>query len=133
MSRAAIPPVRTNFAPPAPRVARATDFNFFLFILLNGVLFAKPDVLIPDLAGLRIYLCVIVVNILLAYPLLLEQLKLRSLAERPISACVVGIFLAVILSHLAKFHHGPAMDEANAFYQKIVYYLLLVGIIDSPA
>lgn len=106
---------------------------FVLFILLNATLFVRPAEIVPALLGLPIYNILISTCLVVSLPAILTQLTGRSLAERPITACVVGLLAAVVLSHLSHFSLGEARTAGEQFVKVVLYYLLLVSTVDSPA
>ena len=74
--------------PPAPAESLPPPMDFALFIVLNAVLLIRPEDFFPELAGLRLYLVTISLNVLVALPKILRQLHPEELARRPITACV---------------------------------------------
>lgn len=104
---------------------------YLLFILLNATLFIRPAEIIPDLAGLPIYLCLILACAALTYPLLIAQLSARSLARDPVTVCVVGMLAACVLSHLSHLYIWGARMSGTDFAKVLLYYLLLVALLDS--
>src|SRR5438270_5770668 len=84
-------------APAAPRPRHA--LGFALFLLLNAALFLRPAEIVPALYGLEIYLVVILACLAASFPVVLDQLRPAELERRPITVCVLGLFLAVVLSH----------------------------------
>lgn len=107
--------------------------DFALFVILNGVLLIRPEELLPDIDGLRLYLIAIALNVFVAAPRLAETLRLKELAARPITVCVLGVWAAGILSQLVRGQIGLAIDFAGEFGKVMLYYLLLVSIIDSSS
>src|SRR6185437_16643502 len=104
-----------------------------LFIILNGVLLIRPEELEPEIAGLRLYLIVIVLNVLFALPRLLKTIRLSELIASPICTCVFGFFAAGIVSQLARGQIGLAFDFAGEFGKVVLYYLLLISVVGTPA
>src|SRR5262249_48662457 len=106
--------------------------SFVLFIVLNGILLIRPEELWPEIAGLRLYLFVIAINLLSAWSSIIDQFRPGQLKDRPITVCVLGLLAASALSLLA---HGR-LDEAEEFvpeFAKVVaYYLLLVAVVTTP-
>ena len=72
--------------------------NFALFLLLNAVLLIRPEELFPDIAGLRLYLIVIVLCTVTSLPRLIELLSPASLRTRPVAVCVLLFFASTIIS-----------------------------------
>jgi hypothetical protein len=106
--------------------------DFAFFILLNAVLLIRPEELLPDIAGLRLYLIVICLCLATAGPRVVARLQPSELAERPITVCVLGVWVAGILSHLARGQAGLAIEFAGEFGKVMLYYLLLVSVLDTP-
>jgi putative inorganic carbon (hco3(-)) transporter len=106
--------------------------DFALFVILNAILLIRPEELQPDIAGLRLYLIVISLTTLSALPRLVQTLHPSELAKSPITVCVLGVWCAGILSQLVRGQFGLAADFAGEFGKVILYYLLLVSIIDTP-
>ena len=77
--------------------------DFALFILLNAVLLIRPEEIMPDLAGLRIYLMVMAACLLANAPRLIAILNPAELASRPITLCVVGFWLCCMRRPAAFF------------------------------
>src|SRR4051794_35891200 len=100
--------------------------GFWLFLLLNTVLLIRPEELLPDIAGLRLYLMVISLCVLTAAPQLIDALQPHRLGERPITVCVLGVWCAGILSQVVRGQVGEALDFAGEFGKVVLYYLLLV-------
>jgi O-antigen ligase len=109
-----------------------TAMDFAFFTLLNVVLFIRPSEIIPDLASIPIYEMVIIVCLALAFPRIVGQLSIRSLERNPISTFVVGFWLAVVLSQLfGMFYLTGAKDAGLKFGKVVLYYLLLVAVVDN--
>jgi hypothetical protein len=107
--------------------------QFYLFILLNAVLFVRPAEIVPEWEGAPIYEVVILACLAVSAAPLLQQLTTRSLATRPVSVCVLGLLAAVVLSHLANANLYEARLSGAAFGKIVLYYLLLVGVVNSEA
>jgi hypothetical protein len=125
--------------PPAPparvsgdRAAPGGALGFTLFILVNALLLIRPtDLVIPELQDWPLYQIAIVACLVVSYRPVLAQLTIRSLISRPITLCVVGLLLAVVLSHLSHGAAGSARLSGAEFAKHVIYYLLLVGLLNS--
>src|SRR2546430_10668069 len=126
------PPPGHAPAAAAPAVAR-NGVGFFLFILLNATLYVRPAEIVPGLLGLEIYQTLIIACLAVSFTCVLEQLSIRSLEGRPITVCVIGLAFAVVLSHLANVYMSAAVLQGWDFLKVLLYYLLLVGLVNSPA
>jgi O-antigen ligase len=106
--------------------------TFWLFLLLNAVLLLRPEELYPELAGARLYLVVMLANLLAAGPRLIATLQPHRLAERPVTLCVLGVWAASVLSQLARGRVDAAMEFGAEYGKAIVYFLVLVSVLDTP-
>lgn len=104
-----------------------------LFLLVNATLFIRPAEVVPALEGLPIYNVLITACLLVAFPTLVDRMSLRSLAESPIDACVVGLLAAVLLSNLTHLNLAGAKEGGVEFAKVVLYYFLLVSTLDTPA
>jgi putative inorganic carbon (HCO3(-)) transporter len=104
---------------------------FFLFILATATLFVRPTEIFPDLLGLPIYNALILSCAALTFPRVIAQLDPGDLARNPISVCALGILGAVVASHLAHGNLRYAYEMGTEFARIILYYFLLVALLDS--
>jgi O-antigen ligase len=104
---------------------------FGLFVLVSGVLILRPADVFPSLLGLPIYEVCILACIAAAAPALLRNLP-RGLTTEPVSVCVFGLVGAIALSQLSHGEIGAAVTESAEFAKILVYYLLLVVVVDTP-
>jgi hypothetical protein len=136
MSISSFAPAPSLAAWPSPGVATAAPpraaTGFGLFLLVNAALFLRPAEIVPGLVGLEIYLFLIVACLLFAFPAVIEQLSVRTLDRNPLTVCVLGLWIAVIVSHLCRFHVGGAAASGYEFFKILVYYLLFVGLVTTP-
>lgn len=107
--------------------------SLWLFLLLNAVLLIRPEELYPDLAGARLYLTVMAACLFTAGPRLIAVLQPHKLAERPITLCVIGVWAASVLSQLVRGQVDVALEVGAEFGKVIVYFLLLVAVVDTPS
>jgi hypothetical protein len=107
--------------------------GFGLFILVNATLFIRPAEIVSGWEGVPIYQILILGCLLASLPVVLPQLTWESLRRNPITLCVIGLLVAVILSHLSHGDLYSARMGAAEFGKVLIYYLLLVGLVDSPA
>jgi hypothetical protein len=106
--------------------------GFFLFVLMNATLFIRPAEFIPALMGAPIYEVLILSCIACYYPGMVAQLSPRSLAERPITVCLLGLLACIGLSDLAHGWAEQAVLHTADFCKHILYYLLLISVVNSP-
>ncbi|HEV3084921.1 MAG TPA: hypothetical protein VGY66_34490, partial [Gemmataceae bacterium] len=118
---------------PVQTSPQAGAVGYALFLVLNAVLFLRPTELIPDLEGLPVYEIVILSCMAFSWMPVLEQLHGRSLIRQPVTACVLGLWVATALSHLSHANLGGTWTAAKDFGKVVVYYLLLVGLVSNPS
>jgi O-antigen ligase len=107
--------------------------GFALFLLVNGVLFVRPADLFPELGDWPIYQCVILLCLAVSVPAVLPQLSLQSLRRNPITVCVISLLPAIMLSHVSHGDFYDARIHVEEFLKVVIYYLLLVGLLNSSA
>ena len=126
----ALPPPAA--APAAHAPVRHT-VGFLLFLLVNAALFVRPAEVVPDFVGWNIYEFLILVCLAASLPAVLQQFTAKSLEDRPVTLCVLGLFLAMILSLVAQFDFANALNWGIDFLKVVLYYVLFVGLVDSLA
>jgi hypothetical protein len=107
--------------------------RFALFILLNAVLFIRPSELVPGLESAQIYEAVILVCLAVNAPGVLHQLTPGSLIHRTRTCCVLGVLVAVALSQFVRGDLHETVVQGTLFLKVVLYYLLLVTVVDSPS
>ena len=104
--------------------------SFFFFLLVTCVLFMRPTDYFPESGSL--YLIVISACLLTSWTVVSEQLSVGSLERRPITAGVLGLLTAMILSILCNLRFELLAVEAFEFVKVTLFYLLMVGLVNSP-
>jgi putative inorganic carbon (hco3(-)) transporter len=104
--------------------------DFALFLLLNAVLFLRPEELFPAIAGMQIYYWVILANLIITAPAILNHLQV-DITKKPVTVCVLGVFVAYLLSHATKLDLWSTRVLGLEFGKVILYYLLLVSVVNS--
>jgi O-antigen ligase len=112
-----------------PSLASAEAFK--LFIVLNGIMFLRPGELVPQLAAIPIYELVILTCLAMSAPAIMAHLRPASLARNPITLCVFGMLPAIVMSLIAQGDFDYAQERGIEFVKVILYYLLLVAVVDS--
>ena len=106
--------------------------NFAWFVLLTAILLLRPADIIPPLMGLPLYQGVILICIALSFGNILKQITMRSLRAHPISVCMVGLLVAIVMSHLSHMQLLLAAESGDYFFRICLFYFLLVATIDTP-
>jgi O-antigen ligase len=107
--------------------------GFFFFLLVNAALLLRPTELIPGLEDVPLYEFLILACLAFSFFSVLKQLTIRSLLSQPITVCVLGLGVAVVLSHLSHANITDSRRSGFEFFKVIVYYLLLVANLNSLA
>ncbi len=105
---------------------------FVLFILVNAALFIRPGEIVPALLGWEIYFYVIVACLLASAPDVLRTLAGQRLDAQPITLCVFGLLIAVLVPALLAGDMAEAWRTGFYFAKVIVYYLLFVSLVTTP-
>src|SRR5262249_11715338 len=101
--------------------------RFGLFLLVNVVLIIRPTEIISGLEDLPVYYAVILAALVAAARSILGQFTPAALAASPITTCVLGFLVAIVLSHLANGAVREAIASGMMFVKVALYYLLLVA------
>ena len=104
--------------------------SFFLFFLVTCVLLIRPTDFIPELGSL--YLILISACLLTSWTVVTEQLSVGSLERRPITAGVLGLLAAMVLSSLYNARLELLARETFEFAKVTLFYLLTLGLVNSP-
>src|SRR5262249_16112577 len=118
---------------PAAEGRAPAPLGFPQFIVLNGVLFIRPAEITPGVQNWPIQEVVIIACLVVSLPAIIRRLQPSALAAQPITVCVLGMLVAVVLSQLSHFQIGAAYDVGYEFAKTIVYYLLLVSLLTTFA
>ena len=125
-ARAMVDSARAQAARP-----RSAALAWAAFLLLNATLFMRPAEIVPQLEGLPIYQCIIFVCLLLSLPTVLRKLRSQDLSRNAITLCVIGMLPAVVMSLVAQGDLWSARQYGFEFLKVVLYYLLLVSLVDS--
>lgn len=106
--------------------------SYFLFLLVNSVLFLRPAEVFPELRGISFYEYFIVSCCIFAASDVLRTLFGSSRDPQPITLCVFGVLAGVVLSHLSSMNISEASRTGIYFLKVVVYYVLLVSILNTP-
>ena len=107
--------------------------NFALFILLNAALFIRPAEVTPGLAIVPIYEILILSCSITCMSALIRDVSVWPISERPVTLCVLGMLVAIVLSLLARSNAWGARVWGLDFGKVLLYYLLLTSAVNTPA
>jgi putative inorganic carbon (hco3(-)) transporter len=107
--------------------------EFPLFILVTGILIVRPTDFIPGLEGLQLYLVFISILLFISWGKLLPQLSPAYLQRQPVTFCVLGVLFSTVFSCVLNGNLGTLVGFVPEFIKVILLYLLIVGVVDTPA
>ena len=105
--------------------------DFILFLLVNLTLFVRPSEIIPGLEGLPIYNYLILATLASALPKVVDHLRPERLVREPMTACILAMIPAIVLSHLTHFDLWSAREGAFTFSKSVVYYMVLISVVNT--
>jgi O-antigen ligase len=120
---------------PAPALARPRAAvapcwaGFVLFMVANFLLIVRPTELVPALLGLELYQATILLCLAASFPVVVEQLQPRRLEREPLTVCLLGLNVAIVLSLLAHFQLGLAVEHGFNYAKVVLYFLLFRGLV----
>ena len=103
--------------------------GFFLFLVVNALLFIRPADLLPGLKALHLYELSMLGCLAISLPWLLPQFRMASLRARPITACILCLLPFVVITPLYRGYTGLFAEYAPEFSKMVLYYLVLTVII----
>src|SRR2546430_351881 len=105
---------------------------YTLFLLTTAALFIRPTDIFLIAAGWPIYETLILSTLALTLQSVQGHFHWYYLRRQPISLCVLGVFGAVTVSHLQHVYFGGAVEGGILVLKILVYYALLLTVINSP-
>jgi O-antigen ligase len=109
-----------------------SPLGYAIFLVLNFILFVRPSEFVPGLKGLEIYQLLIVLCLAFSMPDVLRWFDARRLGSSPTLVCVMGLLIAMILSHLVRLAVGEAVRWGVEFLKILVYFVLFVSLVNTP-
>jgi putative inorganic carbon (hco3(-)) transporter len=106
--------------------------GFPLLLLITTVIFLMPGAFVPELTDVPFFNILTLSCLAASFPRVLGQLTARSLARNPITACVVGLLAAVVLSYVSQANLTYARYQGTEFAKIVIFYLVVVANIDTP-
>ncbi len=106
--------------------------GFALFLLLNFVLLVRPGEIWQEVNEWSPYLVTMILCLAIFWPKIIKQFWLTELLETPITICLV-LLAPVLVWSLIWNGRMDLMTYGVEFVKMIAYYLLLVGVLTTPA
>jgi hypothetical protein len=106
--------------------------DFALFILVTAILRIRPTDIIPGLEEVHLYEITILSCLVVSLDKMASELTAIFAGRRPITSFMLGMLVVIPISDLVNGDMELAVDQTIAFIKIILYYLLAVGIVNSP-
>jgi O-antigen ligase len=106
--------------------------DFLVFLLVNAVLFIRPQEIMADFPVENPYVLLIALNLVICARPILARFSIDSLHQDPLLVGVVGLFAAIVLSQLSHFKFSMAKEGAVDFGKVVLYYTLLISVVRTP-
>ena len=107
-----------------------SSLAFALFCMTTATMILRPGEMIPALGLLPIYEVLILGTLLLAHQGVFRQFKPESLLRQPVALCLVGVFIAIPISHLMHMYFGGALNGTIKFTKAAMLFVLLIVVVD---
>jgi O-antigen ligase len=114
----------------AGRVPLAPPLGFALFLVLNVVMFIRPQEWVADLRY-PFYQVAMAATLVVCLPALAGHLFPTRLPRFPVGVCVLGVFAAVILSHVSHSSFDKAQAFGADYFKTVLYYFLFLAVTSS--
>lgn len=109
-----------------------TILAFGLFQLVTATLFLRPAELFSWVGELPLYEVLILSSLGLAATSVEPHFHWTALIRQPITLCAAGLLPAVAISHLQHFYLGGLVDSVPNFLKTLLYYALVITVVNSP-
>src|SRR5262245_19017253 len=93
----------------------------------------RPADFVPGLEGAPLYQIAIIPCIILSWHKLIPQLSTTRLRESPVLVFGIGIMFVSVVSNAVHGQFQTALEFAGEFLKILIFYLLILAHIDSPA
>ena len=106
---------------------------YALFVLTTATLFLRPSELFIWAADWPIYEALILSTLFLTHQSVQGHLSWYYLQRQPVTLCVTAILVAIFASHMQHIYVSGAIDGGILFLKTLIYYSLLVTVVNSPS
>jgi hypothetical protein len=106
---------------------------YTLFLLTTATLFLRPAELFEFVAEWPIYEVLILSTLILTLRSMQGHFNWYYLQRQPVTLCVVGVFVSVIVSHLQHIYVTGAIEGGTLFLKTMIYYGLLLTVVNSTS
>ncbi len=106
--------------------------GFFLFLLVNAALFIRPAELSPALKTVPIYEILILSCFACSILNIVQQFTKSGILVQPITVFVLALIIPIFVSSLATEELSKAWEHAFEFLKVLVYFVLLISVVNTP-
>lgn len=103
---------------------------FTLFCLVTATMILRPGEMVTALAPIPFYEVLILSTFALAFQGVIQQFKPASLKQQPVTLCLVGVFIAIPLSHMTHAYLGGTLHSTIQFTKAAMLFVLLIVVVD---
>ena len=107
--------------------------QYALLVTVTALLFIRPSEIVPDVEGEPIYQAAILACLACSFPRVLVQFSAGRLRQSPVTALVLCLWLSAVVSQIVQQYLSEARSIGVEFGKVVLYFLLLVGVVDSYA
>lgn len=108
-----------------------SQLAFSLLLGVCAVMILRPAELFPVLDVVPIYESLIVGALVCGCAGLKQHFQWRNLSQQPAMVCVLGVLVAIALSHLQRFYLGGVKDASTDFLKTLLLFGLIVSQTDT--
>jgi putative inorganic carbon (hco3(-)) transporter len=105
--------------------------NFVFFVLLNIVLFLRPEELFPSIQGLRLYLAMLSLCTLVNLPGIVELLRPAAWRMHPLTPFFLAYLVLVTFSSVLVRGLGEIEPIGSLAFKNGLYFFLFLATVDT--
>jgi O-antigen ligase len=103
---------------------------FFFLCLYTAGAYIRPQEIYPELAEIPIMQFIVIGAVYTAF--MTGRLTFHRLFSAPQNKLILGLLVAITLSHFSQLRISGAKDAFTFFSQTVVFYFLTVSLLDTP-
>ena len=104
--------------------------DFFLFLVVNAVLFLRPSELVPELRNYPIYYCVMVACLLCSSVRLIRFFSVDPVRGHPSVTLMFGMWLFSMISLVVNVENP--LDGVTELTKVQTYFVLVLALVQTP-
>ncbi|MEO1997938.1 MAG: O-antigen ligase family protein [Planctomycetaceae bacterium] len=123
-------PRQSRFTPATTTRLRRSTCAYVMLLMIVAITLIRPMDLLLPLKDVPLYQIALVAALAANVSGIRDQLRLSRLRERPVTVCVLGVYVSIVMSHVSHMYLTGATDIG--FIPVMLLYLLIVSLVDSP-